>query len=139
MEPCRTTFAGQIGWWPCATAARPIKQLLLSGAWWWGWETSTPVEALFRAGIRPSTPCSGIGPTAGAQLHAAIREVLAGGGAGWQHLRDFRQRRWPFRGEFQQHAQVYGRGGLPCTVCGTQVRMERQGSAAAFCPRCQRP
>jgi len=58
---------------------------------------------------------------------------------GGSTLRDFASAHG-HAGEFQRHAQVYGRKGLPCRVCGTQVRMERQGQRSSFfCPRCQRP
>lgn len=63
-----------------------IKQLLLSGRVVVGVGNIYACEALFRAGIRPSTPALRIGPARAHRLHAAIREVLAeavnlGGGA----------------------------------------------------------
>ncbi len=39
------------------------------------------------------------------------------------------------------HKWVYGREGEPCLVCGTQIRMRRQGDQARstyWCPRCQK-
>ena len=86
------------------------------------------------------TPALRIGPARAHRLHAAIREVLAEAvNLGGSTLRDFASAHG-HAGEFQQHAQVYGREGLPCRVCGTQVRMERQGQRSSFfCPRCQRP
>ena len=117
-----------------------IKQLLLSGRVVVGVGNIYACEALFRAGIRPSTPALRIGPARAHRLHAAIREVLAEAvNLGGSTLRDFASAHG-HAGEFQQHAQVYGREGLPCRVCGTQVRMERQGQRSSFfCPRCQRP
>jgi formamidopyrimidine-DNA glycosylase len=117
-----------------------IKQLLLSGRVVVGVGNIYACEALFRAGIRPSTPALRIGPARAHRLHAAIREVLAEAvNLGGSTLRDFASAQG-HAGEFQQHAQVYGREGLPCRVCGTQVRMERQGQRSSFfCPRCQRP
>lgn len=116
-----------------------IKQLLLSGRVVVGVGNIYSCEALFRAGIRPGTPASRIGPARARRLHAAIREVLAEAvNLGGSTLRDFASAQG-HAGEFQRHAQVYGREGLPCTVCGTQVRMERQGQRSSFfCPRCQR-
>jgi formamidopyrimidine-DNA glycosylase len=54
-----------------------IKQLLLSGRVVVGVGNIYACEALFRAGIRPSTPALRIGPARAHRLHAAIREVLA--------------------------------------------------------------
>lgn len=39
-----------------------------------------------------------------------------------------------------ERRRVYGRSGKPCLVCGTTVRMRRQGLAVrstCFCPTCQ--
>ena len=76
-----------------------IKQLLLSGRVVVGVGNIYACEALFRAGIRPSTPALRIGPTRARRLHAAIREVLAEAvNLGGEHLAGLRQRTWPRRG-----------------------------------------
>ena len=42
-------------------------------------------------------------------------------------------------GYFQQELFVYGRGGQPCKVCGTELREVKLGQrASVYCPRCQR-
>jgi formamidopyrimidine-DNA glycosylase len=42
-------------------------------------------------------------------------------------------------GYFQLEAMVYDRSGLPCRVCGTPIKMIRQGQRATyFCPVCQK-
>lgn len=117
-----------------------IKQLLLSGRVVVGVGNIYACEALFRAGIRPSTPAQRIGPQRARRLHAAIRAVLAQAvELGGSTLRDFSGAEG-HSGQFQQHAQVYGRQGLSCVVCGTPVCMERQGQRSSYyCPRCQRP
>ena len=140
MEPLSDDF--QMHNWLLALrhSRQAIKPLLLSGRVVVGVGNIYACEALFRAGIRPSTPALRIGPARAHRLHAAIREVLAEAvNLGGSTLRDFASAHG-HAGEFQQHAQVYGREGLPCRVCGTQVRMERQGQRSSFfCPRCQRP
>ncbi len=41
-------------------------------------------------------------------------------------------------GQFQNHFQVYGRGGQPCPVCATPIkRIVLGGRSTHFCPRCQ--
>ena len=97
-------------------------------------------EALFLAGIRPTTRASHISRPRAARLHAAIREVLARAvQKGGSTLRDFSNAQGE-SGYFQLEAMVYGREGEPCRVCGTPVRAIRQGQRSTFyCPHCQRP
>ena len=91
-------------------------------------------EALFLAGIRPTTPAAGIGMVRARRLYEAIRQVMERAVAqGGSTLRNFSSADGS-AGHFQREAHVYGRAGAPCHTCGTLVRMERQGSAAAFCP-----
>ena len=140
VEPLSDDFRVE-GWLLALRQSRQaIKPLLLSGRVVVGVGNIYACEALFRAGIRPSTLASRIGPVRARRLHAAIREVLAQAvELGGSTLRDFSSVQG-HAGAFQLHAQVYGREGLPCRVCGTPVRMERQEQRSSFfCPRCQRP
>ncbi|KAF1049513.1 bifunctional DNA-formamidopyrimidine glycosylase/DNA-(apurinic or apyrimidinic site) lyase [Xylophilus sp.] len=116
----------------------PIKQVLLAGDLVVGVGNIYASEALFLAGIRPTTRASRIGAGRAMKLHAAIRNVLARAVArGGSTLRDFAGPGGE-SGYFQLEANVYGRAGLPCRVCGTPVRMLRQGQRATFyCPQCQ--
>jgi formamidopyrimidine-DNA glycosylase len=42
-------------------------------------------------------------------------------------------------GHFQLEVMVYDRAGEPCRVCGTPIRMLRQGQRSTFyCPHCQK-
>jgi formamidopyrimidine-DNA glycosylase len=74
-----------------------------------------------------------------ARLQAAIREVLAKAVAkGGSTLRDFSNAQGE-SGYFQLEAMVYDRAGQPCRVCGTPIRMIRQGQRATYyCPNCQK-
>lgn len=116
-----------------------IKQVLLAGELVVGVGNIYACEALFQAGIRPTTLAARIGPLRAARLHAAIRDVLARAVAkGGSTLRDFSNADGQ-AGYFQLEAAVYGRSGLPCKVCGANVKTMRQGQRSSFfCPKCQR-
>ena len=74
-----------------------------------------------------------------ARLATAVRAVLAQAlEAGGSTLRDFKDAHG-VAGSFQMQAQVYGREGQPCRVCGTSIRRIVQGQRATYyCPACQR-
>jgi len=95
-------------------------------------------EALFRAGIRPTTPVGRLTRPRFARLVASVREVLTEAIAkGGSTLRDYVDSRGE-PGYFQLEYFVYGRSGLPCRRCGTTLRDVRLGGrATVFCPRCQ--
>jgi formamidopyrimidine-DNA glycosylase len=117
----------------------PIKQVLLSGDLVVGVGNIYASEALFLAGIRPTLAASRLSRPRAARLQAAIRDVLARAvEKGGSTLRDFSNAQGE-SGYFQLEAMVYGRQGEPCRVCGTPVRMIRQGARATFyCPVCQK-
>jgi formamidopyrimidine-DNA glycosylase len=96
-------------------------------------------EALFLAGIRPTVSAARISRPRAARLHQAIRDVLARAvEKGGSTLRDF-SNAWGESGYFQLEAMVYDRAGEPCRVCGTSVKMMRQGQRTTyFCPHCQK-
>ena len=118
----------------------PVKQVLLAGDVVVGVGNIYASEALFLAGIRPTTSSARISRPRAARLHAAIREVLARAVAkGGSTLRDFSNAQGQ-AGYFQLEAMVYDRKGEPCRVCGSPIRMIRQGQRATyFCPHCQKP
>jgi formamidopyrimidine-DNA glycosylase len=117
----------------------PIKQVLLAGDVVVGVGNIYASEALFLAGIRPTLPASRISRPRAARLHAAIRDVLARAvDKGGSTLRDFSNADGE-SGYFQLEAMVYDRAGEPCRVCGSPIRMIRQGQRATYyCPVCQK-
>lgn len=117
----------------------PIKQVLLAGDLVVGVGNIYASEALFLAGIRPTTRASRISAARAARLHAAVRDVLARAvEKGGSTLRDFSNADGQ-AGYFQLEAMVYGRGGEPCRACGTPIRTLRQGQRATyFCAHCQK-
>ena len=95
-------------------------------------------EALFRAGIHPSTAAGTLNADETARLRGTIRDALQSGikheGASinWYRKPDGQ------KGESQNHFTVYGRTGLPCLHCGTaisKIRVAQRGTH--FCPECQ--
>ena len=117
----------------------PIKQVLLAGDLVVGVGNIYASEALFIAGIRPTTRASRLSRPCADRLHAAIRAVLGRAvERGGSTLRDFSSATGE-SGHFQLEAAVYGRAGQPCLQCGTPVRQIRQGQRSTFfCAQCQR-
>jgi len=96
-------------------------------------------EALFRAGIRPTTRANRISLPRLARLVDAVQDTL--GEAiikGGSSLRDYVDSNGE-PGRFQLDYYVYGRAGEPCRICGTALRSIRLGGrATTYCRRCQR-
>ena len=118
----------------------PVKQVLLAGDLVVGVGNIYASEALFLAGIRPTSRASRISRPRADRLHAAVREVLARAVAkGGSTLRDFSNAHGE-SGYFQLEAMVYDRAGEPCRICATPVKLIRQGQRATYyCPHCQKP
>ena len=129
---------------PAAFVARmrelraPIKQALLAGEVVVGVGNIYACEALFLAGIRPTTPARAVGPRRLARLHTVIRAVLTQAvAAGGSTLRDFSGPDGN-AGHFQTQTRVYGREGQPCVQCGKPVRRLLQGQRSTYyCAGCQ--
>ncbi len=95
-------------------------------------------EALFRAGIRPTTSARRLSRPRLARLVGAVRTVLSEAIAkGGSTLRDYVDPTGQ-PGYFQLTYFVYGRESEPCRVCGAAIRMRRLGGRASYyCPSCQ--
>lgn len=139
LEPLSDAFTADLFLAGLKTSRTPIKQLLLGGKLVVGVGNIYASEVLFLAGIRPTVKASAIGPVRARRLHAAIKEVLARAvERGGSTLKDFSSADGN-AGHFQLEANVYGRDQLPCRVCGTPVRLLRQGQRSTYyCIRCQR-
>ena len=118
--------------------ALAVKQFLLAGEAVVGVGNIYASESLFRARIDPRTAAGRIAFKRYASLADAIRVTLkAAIEKGGSTLRDFVGGDG-VPGHFQQDYFVYGRAGLACRVCGTSVRLIRQGQRSTFfCARCQ--
>lgn len=116
-----------------------IKQVLLAGDVVVGVGNIYASEALFLAGIRPTLSAARLSRPRADKLHAAIRDVLGRAlAAGGTTLRNYSNAVGE-RGNFQFDTKVYGRDGQPCRVCGTPIKVIRQGQRATYlCPKCQK-
>ena len=117
----------------------PIKQVIMDSHVVVGVGNIYACEALFMAGISPLRAAGKVSKPRLAALVEAVKEVLTASiSMGGTTLRDFlRETGEP--GYFKQTLRVYGREGLPCTVCGTPVkRIVQGGRSTFFCPRCQK-
>jgi formamidopyrimidine-DNA glycosylase len=97
-------------------------------------------EALFRAGVDPSARADCLTPAAMGRLYREVRAVLGEAiAANGTTFRDYRTGTGG-RGAFQFQLHVYGRGGEPCTRCGTTLQTTHliDARATTFCWRCQR-
>jgi formamidopyrimidine-DNA glycosylase len=117
-----------------------IKQVLLAGDVVVGVGNIYASEALFMAGIRPTTKAARLSRPRVARLHTAIVEVLTRAvQQGGSSLKDFVSAEGR-TGYFQLEAAVYGRAGEPCRVCCTPIKSMAQGQRTTFyCPVCQKP
>lgn len=139
VEPLGEDFDAQAFHAALQSRQAPIKQVLLAGDIVVGVGNIYASEALFLAGIRPTTRASRISLERATRLHAAVRDVLARAvEKGGSTLRDFSNAQGE-SGYFQLEANVYDREGLPCRACETPVRRIVQGQRATYyCTRCQR-
>jgi formamidopyrimidine-DNA glycosylase len=97
-------------------------------------------EACWMAGIDPSRPAASLDDQEAATLLESIRGVLTASIAvRGTSFRDYVDASGG-RGGFVPSLQVYGRGGLPCTRCGTTLvdSAAIDGRTTVFCWRCQR-
>ena len=152
-DPCALKLLGRLGVEPLSDAfdaglfhqalklrKTAIKQVLLGGEAVVGVGNIYASEALFLAGIRPTTKACRISKARAALLHGAIRQVLAQAVTkGGSTLKDFSNVQGE-SGYFQLEAMVYDRAGQPCRVCTTPVKSIRQGQRSTFyCATCQKP
>jgi formamidopyrimidine-DNA glycosylase len=140
VEPLSEGFDAAVFYQALRLRQIAIKQVLLGGEAVVGVGNIYASEALFLAGIRPTTRASRISKARAALLHAAIQQVLTQAVAqGGSTLRDFSNANGE-AGHFQLAAMVYDRAGLPCRLCAAPVKSIRQGQRSTFyCVSCQKP
>ncbi len=117
----------------------PIKSLLLNQRLVSGIGNIYADEGLFRAGIYPKRKGSALSRLRLKKLHGALlgvleEAILCGGST----VDDYRHLNGQ-KGGFQTRHQVYSRGGAPCVVCGTEIKVIRLGGRSThYCPLCQK-
>ncbi len=139
VEPLEELFSGALLYRETRRRPAPIKQVLLAGDIVVGVGNIYACESLFRAGINPKTSAARIGRGRYDKLALAIREILAEAIVqGGSTLRDFIAVNGQ-SGYFQQTYFVYDRAGVPCKICGTEIRQIKQGQRSTFyCVICQK-
>ncbi len=124
----------------CRVRSIAVKLLLMNSRLLVGVGNIYANEALFRAGISPLLPAAELDGQQCSRIVEAVRKTLAEAVArGEKTLETFLsvEERPAY---FPLEARVYGRGGEPCTVCGTAIRKESLGNRSTFwCPICQPP
>lgn len=140
VEPLTESFEAGAFYAALKLKSTAIKQVLLGGELVVGVGNIYASEALFMAGIRPTTRASKISKPRALRLHAAIKEVLARAVLkGGSTLKDFSNANGQ-TGYFQLEALVYDRAGLPCKICGQAIKRILQGQRSTFyCSHCQKP
>jgi formamidopyrimidine-DNA glycosylase len=137
-EPLEPSFDARYLWQALRPRTAAIKLALMDNGVVVGVGNIYASEALFRAGIRPTTPARKVSRARIARLVEAVREVLdAAIQSGGSTLRDYVDAGGR-PGRAQHGHFVYGRAGQPCRVCRTPIRMRRLGARASYyCPACQ--
>lgn len=138
VEPLSADFSPETLKRGFANRSLSIKQALLAGDVVVGVGNIYASEALFLAGIRPTTAAGRIGQARLVKLHDCIVKVLAQAvDKGGSSLRDFVASDGS-HGHFQLSAQVYGRAGQPCRVCQSPIKHLVQGQRSTYyCAKCQ--
>lgn len=139
IEPLDTSFSGEYLYQITRKRRVAIKTFIMDAHRIVGIGNIYANEALFRAGIRPQRLAGQLSRPRAEKLVSAIKTVLTEAiAAGGSTLRDYvdglGQPGW-----FQQSYFVYGRGGQPCRVCGSPIKLGRTaGRATTWCPNCQK-
>lgn len=136
-EPFDPTFTGEHLWSALRRSQIRVKTQLLGQRVVAGVGNIYADEALWRAQVHPSS--RRISRPAAGRLRDAIVDVLAEGiDNGGTTLRDYRTVEGG-EGANQHHLDCYGRAGLPCPRCQTELRrsvVDARGTT--HCPTCQR-
>jgi formamidopyrimidine-DNA glycosylase len=139
-EPFDDAFDADYLWRTTRARRAAIKLVLMDNRVVTGVGNIYANEALFRAGIRPSTRANRVSRARLAKLVDAVRDVLRAAIAkGGSTLRDYVGSDGA-SGCFQLEYFVYGRDGQRCRTCAATIRLSRIGQRSAFyCANCQRP
>jgi formamidopyrimidine-DNA glycosylase len=139
LEPLERGFSASELAERLARRRAPIKAALLDQRTLAGVGNIYADEALWRAQIDPRRPAGELDSDETRAVHRGIRRALEAGIARQgATLRDYRTPDGA-AGAMQDEFKVYGRGGEPCSRCGTPIEKTRVGGRGTwFCPGCQR-
>ncbi|MGB5163631.1 MAG: bifunctional DNA-formamidopyrimidine glycosylase/DNA-(apurinic or apyrimidinic site) lyase [Woeseiaceae bacterium] len=137
-EPLGDQFSGEYLWATSRGRRVSVKQFIMNAAVVVGVGNIYASEALFAAGIHPKRAAGRVALQRYERLADSIRTVLSKAiEAGGTTLQDFVGGDGE-AGYFQQQLNVYGRSGLPCRHCKTEITAIVQGQRASFyCKTCQ--
>ena len=138
LEPLSEKFSTDTLWTLTRRSRTPVRNLLLDQNRIAGIGNIYALEALFRAGIRPTRRAHRITRNEAARLKDAIVDVLEDAirhrGTTFSDYRDGSGE----AGKFEPLLRVYGREGEPCTTCDTPIKRKTLTNRGAFyCPTCQ--
>ncbi|HSJ09157.1 MAG TPA: bifunctional DNA-formamidopyrimidine glycosylase/DNA-(apurinic or apyrimidinic site) lyase [Longimicrobiales bacterium] len=139
LEPLSDAFTAAALHALTRTSIVPIRNWLLDQRRVAGVGNIYAVEALFRAGIRPTRRAKTLTRRETAALRDTLRAVLQESiDARGTTISDYRDASGE-RGGFDRWLRVYDRAGMPCRECGTPIkRVVLSNRSAFYCPHCQK-
>lgn len=138
-EPLGKEFTGHYLWERAQKRKAPIKSFIMDSKIVVGVGNIYATEALFAAGIHPASAAGKISEARFEMLVKEIKNILRNAiKKGGTTLKDFLKSDGK-PGYFSQHLRVYGRAGLPCVNCKTELQELRLGQrSTVFCSKCQK-
>lgn len=138
VEPLSDELTADGLWRMLKKTRSPVRNFLLDQYRLAGIGNIYALEALHRAGIRPTRRGHRITRREAGRLRDALRDVLTRAiehrGTTFSDYRDGSGE----EGGFQRLLQVYGREGDPCPACGAAIKRRVLTNRSAFyCPECQ--
>ncbi len=139
LEPLSDAFTAEALWELTRRTRTPMRNFLLDQRRVAGVGNIYALEALYRAGIRPTRRGRRVTRDETRRLRDALRNVLARAienrGTTFSDYRDASGE----KGGFQSLLEVYGREGEPCRACDAPIKRTVLTNRSAFyCPGCQR-
>ena len=139
-EPLDAGFDGAALRARLAGSRRPVKAVLMDQRAVAGIGNIYATEALWRARLDPSRAASTVSADEADALVRELRSTLSASiAARGTTFRDYRDANGG-RGAYAAQLEAYGRGGQPCTRCGTRLAATKaiDGRTTVFCAWCQR-
>lgn len=139
IEPFAKDFSGQYLYNLAIKRNLPIKSFIMENKTIVGVGNIYATEALFQTNIHPQKPAKLVTLEEMKRLAHAIKEILSIAiKEGGTTLKDFLGSDGK-PGYFVQKLQAYGRVGLPCFRCNTNLKAIKIGQrTTVFCPNCQK-
>lgn len=139
VEPLSDDFTAERLHALTRTSITPIRNWLLDQRRVAGVGNIYAVEALFRAGIRPTRRARTLRRRETSALRDTLRAVLQESiDARGTTISDYRDASGE-EGTFVRRLRAYDRAGEPCTVCGSTIkRVVLSNRSAFYCPACQK-